>query len=88
MSIFREDDAGPTPTLPVPTVVMPVPHFAISVVYRELSCFDSSKAASPDDIHLQMVRWLADVVAGPLSKLFSNSLTTAVVLTGAWSSYA
>ncbi len=80
-SIFREDYARTTPTLPVPTVVMPVPQFSIPVVHRELSSLDISKAAGPDDIHRQMVRWLADFLAEPLSKLFANSLTTAVVPT-------
>ncbi len=35
----------------------------------------------PDDIHTQMVRWLADFLAEPLSKLFTNSLNTAVAIT-------
>ncbi len=51
--LFREDYARPAPTLPVP-------HFSIPVVHRELSSLDISKRAGPDDIHLQMVRWLAD----------------------------
>ncbi len=80
-SIFREDDARPTPTLPVPTVVMPEPQFSIPIVHRQLSSLDISKGAGPDDIHAQMVRWLADFLAEPLSKLFTNSLTTAVVPT-------
>ncbi len=58
---------------------MPVPQFSIPVVHRELSPLDISKGAGPDDIHPQMVRWLADFLAEPLSKLFANSLTTAVV---------
>ncbi len=80
-SIFREDYARPTPNLPVLTVVMPVPQFSIPVVHRELSSLDISKGAGPDDIHPQMVRWLANFLAEPLSKLFANSLTTAVVPT-------
>ncbi len=63
--IFREDYARPTPTLPVPTVVMPVPQFSIPVVHRELSSLDMSKGAGPDDIHPQMVRWLADFWLNP-----------------------
>ncbi len=59
-SIFRKDNARPTPTLPVPTVVMPVPQFSIPVVHRELSSLGITKGAGPDDIHRQMVRWLAD----------------------------
>ncbi len=74
-SIFREDDARPTPTLPVPTGVMPL------VVHIDLSNLDISKGAGPDDIRPQMVRWLADFLAEPLSKLFANALTTAVVPT-------
>ncbi len=31
-----------------------------------------SKGAGPDDIHSQMVRWLADFLAEPLSKLFAK----------------
>ncbi len=62
-SIFREDDARPTPTLSVPTVVMPVPQFSIPVVLRELSNLDISNRAGPDDIHPQMVRWFADFLA-------------------------
>ncbi len=65
----NEDDARPTPTLPVPTVVMPVPQFSIPVVHRELSSLDISQGAGPDDIHPQMVRWLADFLAETLSKL-------------------
>ncbi len=80
-SIFCEDDPRPTPPLPVPTVVMPVPQLSISVVHRELSSLDISKGAGPDDINPQMVRWLAEFLAEPLSKLFANSLTTAVVPT-------
>ncbi len=59
-SIFREDYARPTPPLPVPTVVMPVPQFSIPVVHRELSSLDISKGGGPDDIHPLMVRRLAD----------------------------
>ncbi len=51
------------PFLPVPTVVMLVPQFSIPVVHKELSSPDISKGAGPDDIHLQMVRWLADFFA-------------------------
>ncbi len=69
-SIFREYDTRLTPPLPVPTVVMPVPL---------LSSPDMSKGAGPDEIHPQVVRWLADFLAEPFSKLFANSLTTAVV---------
>ncbi len=54
-------------------------NFSIPVVRRELSSLDVSKGAGPHDIHPQMVRWLADFLAEPLSKLFANSLTTAVV---------
>ncbi len=61
----------------VPTVVMPVPQFSILVVHRDLSSLDISKGVGPDEIHPQMVRWLADV----LSKLFANSLTRAVAHT-------
>ncbi len=46
-SVFRE----PTPTLPVPSVVMPVPQFSIPVVHRELSSLDISKGAGLDDIY-------------------------------------
>ncbi len=53
--MFREDDARP-----IPTVVMPVPQFSILVVHRELSSHDISKGAGSDDIHPQIVRWLAD----------------------------
>ncbi len=60
---------------------MPVPQFLIAVVHRELSSLDISKEAGPDDIHPQMVRWLADFLVEPLSKLFDNSLTTVVVPT-------
>ncbi len=80
-STFCEDYARPTPTLPVPTVVMPVPQFSIAVVHRQLSSLDISKGTGPDDIHPQTARWLADFLAEPLSKLFANSLTTAVVPT-------
>ncbi len=80
-NILSNDDARPTPTLPVPTFVMPVLQFSIPVVQRELSSLDSSKGAGPDDIQSQMVRWSADFLAEPLSKLFANSLTTAVVRT-------
>ncbi len=55
-SIFREGDARPTLTLPVPTVVRPVPQVPIPVVLGELSSLDISKGAGPDDIHPQMVR--------------------------------
>ncbi len=65
--------------MPFPTVVMPVPQFSISVVHRELSSLDITTGAGPDDIHPQMVRWLADFFSEPLSKLFANSQTTAVV---------
>ncbi len=61
-----EDDARPTPTLPIPTVVMPVTQFSIPFVHRELWSLDISKGAGPD-IHPQMVRWLADFLAEPLS---------------------
>ncbi len=44
-SIFREDDARPTLTLPVPMVLIPVPQFSISVVHKELSSLDNSKGA-------------------------------------------
>ncbi len=60
---------------------MPVPQFSIPVVHRELSSLDISKGVGPDEIHPQMVRWLADFLAEPLSKLFANSQTTAVVPT-------
>ncbi len=60
-------------------VVMPVPQFSTPVSHRELSSLDISKGADPDDIHLQMVHWIADFLAEPLSTLFANSLTTAVV---------
>ncbi len=63
--IFREDDGRPTPTLPVPTVVMPVPQFSFTVVHRELSSLDISKGVGPDDIHPQLVRWRADFLAYP-----------------------
>ncbi len=59
-SYFREEDARPTPALPVPTVVMPVSQFSIPVVHRELSSLDISKGAGPNDIHPQVVRWIAD----------------------------
>ncbi len=81
-SIFREDYARSTPTLPVPTAVMPMPQFLVPVVHRELSSLNISKGAGPDDTHPQMVLWLADFLAEPLSKLFANSLTTAVIPTG------
>ncbi len=55
----------PTPTLPVPTVVKPVPLFSIPVVQRELSSLDILKGAGPDNIDPQMVRWLADFLAEP-----------------------
>ncbi len=88
-SIFREDYARTTPTLPVATVVMPVPQFSIPVVHRELSSLDISKGAGPYDIHPQMVPWLAGFLAEALSKLFANSLTTRwYLLSGAWSLYA
>ncbi len=64
-SIFREGDARPTPTLPVPTVLMPVPQFSITVVQRELSSLDISKGAGPDDNHPQIVAWLADFWLDP-----------------------
>ncbi len=80
-SNFREDDARPTLTLPFSTVVLPVPQFSIPVVHRALSSLNISKGAGHDDIHPQMVRWLADFLAESLSKLFANSLTTAVVPT-------
>ncbi len=65
--------------MPVPTVVMP--QFSIPVVHREPSILDIAKGAGPYKFHPQMVRWLADVLAQPLFKLFANSLTTAVVPT-------
>ncbi len=40
-----------------------------------------SKAAGPDDIQLLMVRWPADFLAEPLSKLLANSFSTDVVPT-------
>ncbi len=66
-------------SMPVPTVVMPVPQSSIMVVHKELSCLDISKRADPDCIHPQRGRWLADFVAE--RKLFANSLATAVVPT-------
>ncbi len=36
-SIFREDYARPTPTLPVPTVVMPVPQFRLCIESSQVS---------------------------------------------------
>ncbi len=69
-SIFREDDARPTPTLPVSIVVMPVPQFSIPVVHRELSSLDISKEVGPNEVHPQMLRWVADF----LSKLGLHSL--------------
>ncbi len=78
-SIFREDEARPTSTRPVPTAVMPMPQFSIPVVHTKLSSL--SKGCGPYEIHPQMVRWLADFLAKPLSKLFANSPTMAVVPT-------
>ncbi len=37
VSIFCGYDARPTPTLPVTTVVMPVPHISMPVLHREHS---------------------------------------------------
>ncbi len=55
-SIFREDDARSTPTLRVPTVVMPVSQSSIPVVHREPSSLDISKRAGPDEnYHLDML---------------------------------
>ncbi len=54
---------------------------SIPVVRRELSSLDVTKGAGPHDILPQMVRWLADFLAEPLSKLFANALSTAVVPT-------
>ncbi len=60
---------------------MPVPQFSTPVVHKEFSSLDTSKGAGPDDIHPQILRWLADFLAEPLSKLFPNSITTAMVPT-------
>ncbi len=65
--------------MPIQTVVMPVQLLSLPVEHRELSILDIPKGTGPDDIHPQMVRWVADFLAEPLSKLFANSLTTAVV---------
>ncbi len=60
---------------------MPVPHFSILIVHGELSRLDISKEAGADDIYLDMIRWLADILAEPMSKLCANSLATAVAVT-------
>ncbi len=49
--------------MPVPTVVKPVRQCSIPVVHRELASLDISKGAGPDEIHPQMVRWLAAIFA-------------------------
>ncbi len=61
--------------------MMLLSQFSISAVHRDLSSLDTSKGAGPDVIHPQKVRRLADILAEPLSKLFADSLTTAVVPT-------
>ncbi len=63
-SIFREDDERPAPTLPV---VMPLPQFSTLVEHIELSSLDIHMTAGPDDIHPQMIRWHADLLAESLS---------------------
>ncbi len=57
---------------------MPMPEFSIPVVHTELSSLDISNGGGPDEIHPCL---LADFLAEPLSKLFANSLTMAVVPT-------
>ncbi len=54
--------------MPVPTVVKSVRQCSIPVVHRELASLDISKGAGPDEIHPQMIRWLAAIFAKPLSK--------------------
>ncbi len=62
---------------------MPLPQFSTPVVRRE---HKKGKDVDPDDIHQQMVRWLADFLTEPLSKVFDIFLTTAVVPTD-WRHY-
>ncbi len=62
---------------------MLVPQFSILVVHREFSSLDILITFTR--------RWYASLVIfldEPLSKLFANSLSTAVVLTGDWPLYA
>ncbi len=76
-SIFREDNARPTPTLTVPTAVMPLPQISTLSVHKELSSLNISNGAGPDEIHPQIFAWLADFLAEPLFKLltiFADSL--------------
>ncbi len=56
VELLNEDDERSAPPLPAPTVVMPVPLVSTPIVHRELSCLDTSKGASPDDIQPQMGR--------------------------------
>ncbi len=80
-SIFREDDARPTPTLPVPTIAMPVPQFSIPVVPRESQVSISQKKVALMTFTRRWYAGLLIFLTEPLSKLFVNSLTTAVVPT-------
>ncbi len=78
---FSEDKKRPAPTLPVPLVIMPVPQFSTPVEHRTLSILDPLNGAGPDSTQTQMVRWLADGLAEPLSNLCANFLTPVVVPT-------
>ncbi len=48
--MIKAGDNRPAPSLPVTTVVVPVPQFSTPIVHRKLSSLDA--------IHPQMVQWL------------------------------
>ncbi len=62
--MFRENGEMPVTAI---SGVMPLPQFSTLVENYELSSLDIPMTAGPDDIHPQMIRWLADLLAEPLS---------------------
>ncbi len=58
---------------------MDIPIFTPCLVHKELSTLDTSRSPGPEQLHPNLLKWLATFLAEPLADLFNNSLATAVV---------
>ncbi len=59
------------------------PVFTPCLVQNEFSTLETSKIPGPDQLHPNLLKWLATFLAEPLADIFNNSFAT-VVVPGDW----
>ncbi len=67
-AVYRTDAGQPIPRLPISSVMMGTP----CLVHKEHSTLNTSKSPGPDQLHPQLLKWLATFLADPLACLFNN----------------